>query len=94
MKGGDFKMYTIKNYMEDVVRRSVDNIVKSMDICKCEKCMADIIAISLNNLPPKYIVTEIGELYTKVNELKQQFAIDVQTAITKAAMIVGKNPKH
>lgn len=87
-------MYKIKNYMEDVVRKSANSIVKSMDICKCEKCMADIIAISLNDLPPKYIVTEIGELYTKVNELEQQFAINVQTAVTKAAMIVGKNPKH
>ncbi|MCK9216719.1 MAG: late competence development ComFB family protein [Firmicutes bacterium] len=87
-------MYKIKNYMENVVESATENILKLMNICKCEKCKADIMAIALNELPPKYIVTEIGELYTKANELEQQFSVDVQTAIIKAALIVGKNPKH
>ncbi len=87
-------MYKIKNYMEDVVISTSEDILKLMDICKCEKCKADITAIALNELPPKYVVTAIGELYTKVNELEQQFSVDVQTAIIKAALIVGKNPKH
>jgi len=80
--------------MEDVVISTSEDILKLMDICKCEKCKADITAIALNELPPKYVVTAIGELYTKVNELEQQFSVDVQTAIIKAALIVGKNPKH
>lgn len=87
-------MYKLKNYMEDVVASTADNILNLMNICKCEKCKTDIMAIALNDLPSKYVVTEIGELYTKVNELEQQFGIDVQTAIIKAALIVGKNPKH
>jgi competence protein ComFB len=50
--------------------------------------------MALNDLPTKYVVSEKGELYTKLNELEQQFEIDVETAIIKAAVIVSRNPKH
>lgn len=87
-------MYKLKNYMEDVVSKNIDELLESMDICKCDKCRLDIMAISLNNLSSKYVVSEQGELYTKINELEQQFEIDVETAIIKAAILVDKNPKH
>ena len=87
-------MYMLKNYMEDIVISTTESILKLLNICKCEKCRLDIIALALNDLPPKYIVTEKGELYTKLNELENQFGVDVQAAIIKAALLVGKNPKH
>lgn len=87
-------MYKLKNYMEDIVISTTESILKLLNICKCEKCRLDIIALALNDLPPKYIVTEKGELYTKLNELENQFGVDVQAAIIKAALLVGKNPKH
>lgn len=87
-------MYKLKNYMENIVSSTTDDILKLLNICKCDKCRLDIIALALNELPPKYIVTEKGELYSKLNELENQFGIDVQAAIIKAALQVGKNPKH
>jgi len=87
-------MYKLKNYMEDLVSKYADEILKSMDICKCDKCRLDIIALALNSLPSKYVVSDKGELYAKVNELEQQFDIDVETAIIKAAVFVSENPRH
>lgn len=87
-------MYRLKNYMEDVVAHKTDEIMKLMNTCKCEKCRLDVIAISLNNLPSKYVVSDKGELYSKVNELQQQFEIDIETQIIKAVILVNKSPKH
>ena len=87
-------MFKLKNTMEDVVAKNIDSILNVMNICKCEKCRADIMAISLNDLPAKYVVTEAGELYTKVRELEQQFEVNVETAIIKAAIFVTKHPQH
>ncbi len=84
----------LKNYMEEVAFRAFDDVTKGMDICKCEKCKLDIIAIALNKLPTKYVVTDKGELYAKVDNLRGQFEADIITAMTQAAMTVGKNPKH
>ncbi len=87
-------MYKLKNYMEELVIKKTDEILGIMKICSCEKCRLDIIALALNDLPTKYVVSEKGALYTKLRELEQQFEIDVETAIIKAAVLVSKNPKH
>jgi len=84
----------IKNYMEEVVRQMIDEVLRDLNFCSCEKCRMDILAIALNDLPPKYIVTDKGELYTKINALKQQFEVDVISSLTKAAILVKRNPRH
>ena len=87
-------MYKLKNYMEDIVEITVENILERMDVCKCEKCKLDIMAISLNSLPPMYVVSEKGMLFSKTNEFKQQFNADVQSVVVKAAIKVGNKPQH
>jgi competence protein ComFB len=80
--------------MEDVVAHKADEIMKLLNTCKCEKCRMDIMAIALNNVPARYVVTDKGELYSKVRELEQQFEVDIETEVIKAAIFVGRSPKH
>ncbi|MCL2462084.1 MAG: late competence development ComFB family protein [Defluviitaleaceae bacterium] len=84
----------IRNYMEDLVNNMIDGVLSDVNCCTCEKCRCDVMAIALNSLPPKYIVTTTGQLYTKLNTLRQQFEVDIIAALTKAAVIVGRNPRH
>ncbi len=87
-------MFSLRNYMEEVVIKMEEDILNDINVCKCEKCRHDIAAIALNDLPPKYIVTEKGVLYSKIDALRQQFEVDITAAITKAAVIVKRNPRH
>jgi len=87
-------MPQIKNYMEEIVFNQMKDILNDINMCTCDKCLLDIAAIALNDLPPKYIVTEKGELYSKINTLGQQFEVDVVAAITKAAVLVKRKPRH
>lgn len=87
-------MPQIKNYMEEIVFNQMKDVLADINVCTCEKCLLDIAAIALNDLPPKYIVTEKGELYSKINTLGQQFEVDVVSAITKAAVLVKRRPRH
>lgn len=87
-------MPLIKNYMEEIVFNQMKEILDDINMCSCEKCILDIAAIALNDLPPKYIVTEKGELFSKIGALKQQFEVDVVAAITKAAVLVKRRPRH
>jgi competence protein ComFB len=84
----------LKNYMEEFVFNQMAEVLDDINMCKCEKCIMDIAAIALNDLPPKYIVTKKGELFSKVDSLRQQFEVDIIAAITKAAVIVKRNPRH
>ena len=63
-------MAQIKNYMEEIVFSSIKEVLDDIKVCSCDKCILDIAAIALNELPPKYIVTEKGELYSKVDSLR------------------------
>lgn len=84
----------IKNYMEEIVFTTIDDVLKDIIMCKCDRCRMDIAAKALNDLPPQYVVTEKGEVYSKIKNLKVQFEVDVISAITKAAVIVKRNPRH
>ncbi|CUH94091.1 hypothetical protein P22_0153 [Propionispora sp. 2/2-37] len=85
----------VRNCMEDLVFSRLDDVLANQEhICHCAKCRADIAALALNFLPPRYIVTRQGEAYTKTMSLEQQFTADIVIAITNAAKIVGKVPLH
>lgn len=88
------KSQKIENFMELCVDYSLEGILNSLECCKCEKCVTDIKAMALNNLPPKYIVTEKGQLYAKLNTIRQQFDVDIISAVTNAVAVVSKNPRH
>lgn len=84
-----------KNYMEEAVEYTMEEILaRRDDICKCDRCKMDIKALALNHLPPKYVVTDKGYAYTKVNELVSQFKADVTVAVTNAMKVVRNNPRH
>ncbi|MGB9814089.1 MAG: late competence development ComFB family protein [Thermovenabulum sp.] len=89
------KELKLKNFMEDVVFQILDEILmEKKDFCSCERCKMDIAAIALNHLPPKYTVTESGEVFTKVELLSQQFRADALVEILKAIEIVSRKPHH
>ena len=88
-------MFKIYNYMEFIVTDELEKLLISIeDICKCQKCKLDIISCALNRLPPKYIVSEKGRIYTKLDEQNVQFRVDVIREITKAILYVSKKPQH
>lgn len=85
----------LKNYMEDIVWQNLDQLLaKQPDMCQCSKCRYDIMALALNFLPPRYVVTEAGETFTRIRSLEQQFSVDIITAITNAIIIVSNRPRH
>jgi len=84
----------IRNYMEICVLDLLEPVLDNLNACKCENCQLDILAIALNSLPTKYVVTKRGELYTKINILQHQFDVDIVSAIAKATVIVSRNPRH
>jgi Late competence development protein ComFB. len=85
----------VKNYMEDVVEHLMPSVLERYgDICKCQRCIEDIKALTLNNLKPLYVASDKGTTYAKVNELIVQFNTDVVRQLMYAIDIVSKNPRH
>lgn len=85
----------LHNYIEKVVREVLEEILsRKNDICKCEKCRLDMMAIALNNLPPQYYVSDKGEVFSKLMSTYADMRTKVLTEVTKAVMQVEKRPSH
>ena len=80
------------NITEKLVMEKLDVVLNSMNCCKCDRCKMDIIAMSLNELEPQYVVKTKGMIEDKdtLNEISQK----VTTAVFKAALTVRKKPRH
>ena len=81
--------------MEEIVDKLAPEVLDTYEnICKCPKCVNDIKALTLNKLPPRYVVCEKGLLYTKANEMFIQFKTDIIKELTLSIEVVSKNPNH
>lgn len=85
---------TLKNLMESMVLQKLDETIDKLDCCKCDKCRMDIASYALNRLPPKYVATYEGEVYSKLDTFSLQYETDLLNALYQAARVVTQNPRH
>ena len=85
----------LKNQMEELVLEQLDSVLAQYpDCCKCEHCRQDIAVIALNHLPPKYVATQQGCVFAKIDAMTLETKIEIVEQIAKAVEIVSKNPHH
>ena len=83
------------NMMEKMVEIRMEDRMKNGEYCNCEQCTEDIKCIALNNLPPKYVSTTRGELFTKIDQqMIRQNVLDIDVAVINALEFVAKRPRH
>jgi competence protein ComFB len=80
--------------MEDVVTKVTDKYMKDAEVCQCEKCRLDVMALALNELPPVYIVTDRGEIFAAIDSTYLQKQVNAEIAVLKAIDMVKSFPKH
>lgn len=87
----DSQKTELVNLMENQVLEKYDSVMARFNCCKCDRCKKDIIALTLNKLPPKYTVLKEGEL---VPDVDKQLSAQVLTAMIQAVLQVRANPRH
>jgi len=87
-------MKRLRNYTEEAVRLYLDRWFLQADVCHCDLCRLDVMAIMLNTLEPKYVVTDKGELYAKLSDFDPQYKVDFMTIMSQAAKVVKDIPRH
>ena len=83
------------NYIEKIVREELDKSYKrDKDLCTCDRCFQDIMTLTLNHLPPKYVASNIGHIMTMYNLTKDQLHAQVMVELLKAIEQVKRSPRH
>ncbi len=68
--------------------------MRQFDVCTCDRCVNDTIALTMNGLLPKYIVTTPAAVDPLMSYYTNRLISDVTVEATKACMIVKDNPRH
>ncbi|WP_318615808.1 late competence development ComFB family protein [Sporosarcina sp. YIM B06819] len=86
---------SIHNVMEEIVSEVLVKYQEKLQLtCECERCLDDIRAIALNNLPPHYIVQMKHSPYVRAPyTADRQGVTNIMLVVTKAAGIVSSNPR-
>lgn len=89
----------IRNYIELAVEEMADEVIrkyaeKNPETCTCPRCRLDIMALALNNLPTRYVVTDEGGIFTKVAMELIGGRAQVVAAILNGIKVVSANPRH
>ena len=83
----------VYNVMEEIVRNEITNNLGQLNMsCTCDYCLSDVLAISLNDLPPRYIVDQSrNPLVRAMHVSDRQETINILKTISQAVTIVNNN---
>jgi competence protein ComFB len=84
----------LENTVEKLVIQKVDDMIKDIDMCRCEKCRLNACAIALNALPPHYVTTTKGALLIGIQASDYGYQANVTVEVMKALMVVKDRPHH
>jgi competence protein ComFB len=84
-----------ENYIEKIVREQLHEFLeKDKTICRCDNCYQDVMTLTLNNLPPMYVSSDVGHIMTMFNLTKDQLRAQIDVELLKAIDQVKKQPRH
>ena len=84
------KQALLINITEYAVNRRINEAFAKFKCCKCDRCMKDVAAVTLNKLPAKYVVVDEDQ----IDEVVDANSADVIPALVSAIMVVKANPRH
>lgn len=85
----------VENSMEEFVIELLPKVIKLYpNMCTCDECLNDIVALALNNLKPRYVHTNKGDIYTRLNIYQLDSYTSVINALAQATQIVSQHPHH
>ncbi len=86
--------FIVLNVVEQIVRDKIIYFMRQFDVCTCERCIADTVALTLNGLKPKYLVTPPAAVAPLVSFYTNKYISDITVEATKACMVVKEHPRH
>jgi len=85
----------VRNVMEEMVEAVLNaELQGAPEVCACDRCRLDMKAFALNNLPPRYVVDEPGQIHAYLESLTVPLRGDVRYSVRSAIQMVSARPRH
>ncbi len=86
--------YCMVNVMERIVQDKIIYFMKQFEVCTCDRCKTDTIALTLNGLPAKYMVMDKAAVDPMISFLTGRLISQVTVEAVKACTQVKEHPRH
>lgn len=87
--------YRVVNIMEEILTPElILDALKSNGTCTCSRCQADVKALMLTRLPPKYIVADNTSVPMLLTYYNNKFRVAIISQSIRACMDVKERPRH
>ena len=82
------------NVMEVLVDERIERYVRMFGLCDCARCLADVRALALTRLPPKYVVLAESVATPMLSLYRAKFESQVIAQVVQACKTVMEAPRH
>lgn len=87
--------YRVVNIMDEILTPElILDALKSNGTCTCSRCQADVKALMLTRLPPKYIVADNTSVPMLLTYYNNKFRVAIISQSIRACMDVKERPRH
>ena len=86
--------YVLVNVMESIVDDKIDYYMDKFNVCHCARCRADVKALALTHMEPKYVVVDKSGISAFLSLYTNKFSSEVLFHLGQACMQVLENPRH
>lgn len=82
------------NIMQVLVEEKAPAYIKKFGLCSCKQCQADVKALTLTNLVPKYVVLSKLDRIPMLTVYEGRFNSTIFAQLTRACKVVMDHPHH
>ena len=82
------------NVMQVLVEEKAPRYIKMFGLCTCQHCQADVKALTLSNLVPKYVVLPKIDRIPMLTVYEGRFNSTIFAQLTRACKVVMDHPRH
>ena len=82
------------NIMQALVEEKAPHYIKKFGLCSCKHCEADVKALTLTNLVPKYVVLSKRDRIPMLTVYEGRYSTTIFAQLTRACKTVMDHPHH
>ena len=85
----------VTNVVERLIDEEFPTVMKKFPVaCWCCLWLADILALGLLGITPRFVATDRGDLFERVHISDMMVKVEALRAMTEAVEKVSRNPRH
>ena len=89
-----YRLGSIRNKAAEAVCERVERLLSTReDLCKCETCVLDLVAFTLNRVSPRYEASLLGSLHPDERR-ERRFQVEIDLALEAGLKRLRRHTHH